>query len=169
MNTRARQTAQKHPSGRFLCAALLAFVLLVLVPALGPAHPAVVRVPFRSAQSMILVEGKVDGKPVTLLLDTGSLSTIVSTKLYRNLNYPLRQLHRNLRSAGVSGESIPICLDLELGGHRWFSQRVSVMNLDELSDILGIPHIDGLLGEDILRQFRYVRIDYHTHVIELEE
>jgi Aspartyl protease len=118
---------------------------------------------------MILVQGKVDGKQVTFLLDTGSLGTIVSFKLYRNLNYPLQGIHRNWQGAGVSGESVQGCLDLEFGGHRWFSQRVSVMNLDELSDILGIEHVDGLLGEDILRQFRYVRIDYHAHIVELEE
>jgi len=49
------------------------------------------------------------------------------------------------------------------------SQRVAVMNLDELSDILGVRHIDGLIGEDILRDFRSIRIDYHARVIELEE
>jgi hypothetical protein len=169
MKPRATQPALSCHGGRHLFAAILVFALLALAPTPDPAHPAVLRIPFRTARSMILVQGKVDGKQVTFLLDTGSLGTIVSLKLYRNLNYPLQRIHRNLGGAGVSGESVSGSLDLEFGGHRWFSQRVSVMNLDELSGILGIEHVDGLLGQDILRQFRYVRIDYHAHIVELEE
>ena len=81
----------------------------------------------------------------------------------------LRSAQRNKERHGVSGESISARLDLQVGSHRWVSQRVAVMNLDELSDILGVRHIDGLIGEDILRDFRSIRIDYHARVIELEE
>jgi hypothetical protein len=38
---------------------------------------------------------------------------------------------------------------------------------DELAQHFGI-HFDGLLGQDILNQFRSVRIDYETHTIDLE-
>ena len=38
---------------------------------------------------------------------------------------------------------------------------------DELAQHFGI-HFDGLLGQDILNQFRSVRIDYKTHTIDLE-
>ncbi len=117
---------------------------------------------------MILVEGKVEGTATTFLLDTGSIGTIVSTKIYRS-HFPLHQIHRNFNGPGVSGESIPVRMNLEFGDHRCYAQRVSVMNLDELSRIIGIKHIDGLLGEDVLREFRSVRIDYRAHVIELEE
>ncbi len=41
------------------------------------------------------------------------------------------------------------------------------MNLEELSKSFRIQ-FDGLLGQDILNQFRSVRIDYKNHVIELE-
>jgi hypothetical protein len=43
-----------------------------------------------------------------------------------------------------------------------------VMDLEELKGVLKLE-FDGLLGQDILRQFRTVRIDYHTHVLEMEE
>ena len=42
------------------------------------------------------------------------------------------------------------------------------MNLGDLPERLGAP-FDGLLGQDILRQFRSVRINYRAHVIELEK
>ena len=117
---------------------------------------------------MILVEGKVDGTESTFLLDTGAMGTIVSTRIYRS-HYPLRQIHRNGAGPGLSGESISVRMNLEFGSHRCYAQRVAVMNLDELSRIIGIKRIDGLLGEDVLREFRSVRIDYKAHVIELEE
>jgi hypothetical protein len=155
--------------GRFLCAVLVLFVVLALAPAPGPAQPSVCKIPFRTAQSMILVEGKVNGDPVTFLLDTGSLGTIVSSRTYRLKLFPLHAVHHRSQGPGIEGESISVRLDLQLGNHRWAGQRVSIMNLEELSGILGIQHLDGLLGEDILREFRSVRIDYKSHVIELEE
>jgi hypothetical protein len=42
------------------------------------------------------------------------------------------------------------------------------MNLGDLPQRVGVP-FDGLLGQDILRQFRSVRIDYKKHMIELEK
>jgi len=152
-----------------LRALVLIFLPLALAPASGPAHPAVIRVPFRSVDSMILVEGKVNDDPVIFLLDTGSVGTIVSARKYRVMYFPLHRIQRNAQGAGMNGESVSVRLDLQLGNHRWVAQRVSIMNLDELSNILGIQHLDGLIGEDLLREFRSVRIDYHAHVIELEE
>jgi predicted aspartyl protease len=117
---------------------------------------------------MILVEGEVNGGPVTLLMDTGAMKTIINAKAYGVTYFPLRTAQRNSRTAGILGESISVRLDLKLANHRWVNQPVSVMNLSELNHLLG-AQFDGLLGEDILREFRSVRIDYHTHVIELEE
>jgi hypothetical protein len=56
---------------------------------------------------------------------------------------------------------------VEIAHQFMFSQSVSVMNLEDLSKRFQI-HFDGLLGQDILNQFRSVRIDYKAHVIELE-
>jgi hypothetical protein len=56
----------------------------------------------------------------------------------------------------------------EIAGRYLFSQPISVMNLGDLPQRVGVP-FDGLLGQDILRQFRSVRIDYKKHVIELEK
>jgi hypothetical protein len=157
------------PVAALLRALLLIFFPLALAPSPGPAHPAVIRVAFRSVDSMILVDGKVNGDTVTFLLDTGSLGTIVSARKYRDIYFPLHSIQRNSQGPGINGESVSVRLDLQLGSHRWVGQRVAIMNLDELSRIIGVQHLDGLLGEDVLREFRSIRIDYHAHVIELEE
>jgi hypothetical protein len=41
-------------------------------------------------------------------------------------------------------------------------------NLEDLNQELGV-NFDGLLGEDLLREFHSVRINYKAHVIELEQ
>jgi len=133
-----------------------------------PAHSGTVRISFRTVQSLIVVEGKVNGNPATFLLDTGANRTIVGTNVYGNLRFEPQRMHRREPGAGLVGYSLRRSADLELGEHVWIAQQVSVMNLDELKQMLHLD-FDGLLGQDILRQFRSVRIDYRSHVIELQE
>ena len=72
------------------------------------------------------------------------------------------------RGAGIVGNALRLRVDLELAHQIMFSQPVAVMNLEDLSKSFRIA-FDGLLGQDILNQFRAVRIDYKNHVIELEQ
>ncbi len=145
----------------------LPFFLVLLAPMPNRANPGVVRVPFRTVQSMILIEGKIGEKRVTFLLDTGSNRTIVSVRSYGGVQFPLRRAQRNRSAAGMTGQSVRLPVNLTLADHIWAGQCVTVMNLDELQQVLGI-RFDGLLGQDILREFRSVHIDYNAHVIVLE-
>jgi Aspartyl protease len=106
--------------------------------------------------------------PATFLLDTGANRTIVGTNVYGNVRFEPQRIPRREPGAGLVGYSLRRSADLELGEHVWIAQQVSVMNLDELTQMLHLD-FDGLLGQDILRQFRSVRIDYRAHVIELQE
>jgi hypothetical protein len=146
----------------------LTVVLLLLMPLPNPAHSGTVRIPFRTVQSLIVVEGKVNGNPATFLLDTGANRTIVSAKIYGNVRFDLPRLPRREPGAGLVGYSLRRLADVELGEHIWTAQQVSVMDLDELQQMLHIE-FDGLLGQDILRQFRSVRIDYRAHLIDFQE
>jgi Aspartyl protease len=146
----------------------LTLLLLLLMPLPIPAHSGTVRISFRTVQSLIVVEGKVNGNPATFLLDTGANRTIVGTNVYGNVRFEPQRIPRREPGAGLVGYSLRRSADLELGEHVWIAQQVSVMNLDELTQMLHLD-FDGLLGQDILRQFRSVRIDYRAHVIELQE
>jgi hypothetical protein len=146
----------------------LLFFLLLLVPIPNPANSRGIRVPFRTVESMILIEGKIDEKRITFLLDTGSNHTIVSVRFYGNVLLALRPAQHDHGAAGWMGESVRLPVELSLADHIWAGQCVTMMNLDELQKALGI-HFDGLLGQDILREFRSVRIDYSSHIIELEQ
>ncbi|HYX00405.1 MAG TPA: retroviral-like aspartic protease family protein [Candidatus Elarobacter sp.] len=143
----------------------LILVFLLLAPLQALAQRRIVTVPFRSVDSFILVDAKIDGTPVRLLVDTGANKTILNAKSFckteMNVTRPVN------RGAGIVGNALRLRVDLEIAHEFMFSQRVSVMNLEELSRRFGIQ-FDGLLGQDILNQFRSVRIDYKRSVIELE-
>jgi len=146
----------------------LALLLLLLTPLPNRAKPASVKVPFRTVQAMILVDGKVNGNSATLLLDTGANRTIISAKAFGNEPLALPQGPRKPSRVGMAGYSVRRPADLRLGEHLWVAQPVSVMDLEDLKGMLKLD-FDGLIGQDILRQFRTVRIDYHARVIEMEE
>jgi hypothetical protein len=143
-------------------------LLLLLIPLPNPAHSGIARIPFRTVQSLIIVEGKVNGNAATLLLDTGANRTIVSARIFGNGRFNLQRMPRRNGGVGFAGYSLRRPADLELAQNIWTAQEVSVMDLDELKQMLHME-FDGLLGQDFLRQFRSVRIDYRAHIIELQE
>jgi gag-polyprotein putative aspartyl protease len=148
---------------------VLTLLSLLLIPLRNPAHSGTIRIPFRTVQSLIVVEGRVNGNPAIFLLDTGANRTIVSTKIYgNNLRFQLQRMPHRQGAAGLVGYSLRRPADVGLGQNMWTAQQVSVMDLDELKQMLHME-FDALLGQDFLRQFRSVRIDYHAHVIELQE
>ena len=119
---------------------------------------------------MILVQGRINGKPATFLLDTGANHTIVSDKLVDDLDvqvHRMRSITQNDRGPGMVGEAVSFRTDVSLASYQWVSQPVWVMNLDDLKARFG-KQIDGIIGQDLLREFRSVRIDYGSHTIYFE-
>jgi len=143
----------------------LILILLLLAARPGSAQPGVVRVPFRSVNSLILVEAIVNGRPATLLLDTGANKTILNAKAYGIAHLRARQpVHRG---PGIVGNALRLRVDLEIANQFLFSQEVSVMDLGELAQRFGI-HFDVRQILLILNQFRSVRSDYKRHAMVLE-
>ena len=147
---------------------VLVLALLCLTPSVNSARSEVVIIPFRSAESMILVEARVNDNRVSLLLDTGANNTIVSPRAYGDLQFHLHSIHKNDEGPGLKGDAVRLRANLALANRTWNSQPVYVMNVDELTRRFGAP-VDGLLGQDLLREFHSVRINYKAHVIEFEQ
>jgi len=98
---------------------------------------------------MILLDGQVNGKPVVLVFDTGAVRTQMDKRAM-------------MRQEDFAVLYIDLRIDL-------FRQRDCRILARDLRPILkGIP-ADGILGEDWLRSFRAVRIDYKVGVVEFEK
>ena len=69
----------------------------------------------------------------------------------------------------MSGASIERTLELWASSLRDVKRRMRPLFTQERVARSAEKFLDGLLGEDILREFHSVRIDYRAHVIELED
>jgi len=95
-------------------------------------------VPFEDRSGLIFLRVTLDKRPALLLLDTGA-----------NVSFSFKT------GAGV-----------ELSGDHFrtteeYPSRVVFRYPDILKDS------QGIIGQDVLRQFKSLRIDYHEHLIEL--
>ena len=116
----------------------------------------VFRVPFHTVNGMILIDARVNGQPSVMLFDTGARTTLLS-----NVSAPTLQLSKPT----YIGESARA--DLCLGSLTIASMFV-VVNLEQAKKQVG-AHFDGILGQDILREFSSVRINYRASVVEFEK
>ena len=124
--------------------------------------------PFHSAPNgIILLDATVNGKPAVLLLDTGANFTLISPQAS---GYPTAKLHALTpnKTTGSSGDYVRSRVDLGLGERRLMDREILVMDLSDAGKRLE-TRIDGLLGQDVLRQFSAIRIDYKASVIEFEK
>ena len=104
-----------------------------------------ITIPFHSVNGLILLDVKVNGKASVMLMDTGANVTLL----------------RNAPSNAVTVELEP--------SH---AVTVSALDLERIGVHLAkrdMASIDGLLGEDFLRYFASVRIDYRNSVVEFEK
>ena len=115
---------------------------------------------------MILLDATVNGKPAVLLLDTGANNSIVSPQAAGLTAAQLRSLQATQAGTGAEGDYIEV--DPRLAERHWLKRRVLVMDLADASKRMG-AQVDGFLGQDILRSFSTVRVDYKAGVVEFEK
>ena len=128
-------------------------------------QPRTFRIPFRTVNGMVLLDAVVNGKPASLLLDTGANNTIISPQAAGLATVQLRALQATQAGTGAEGDAVACEVDLRLAERHWLNRRVLVMDLSDARKRLG-THIDGFLGQDVLREVSSVRIEYKNHVLE---
>ena len=108
-----------------------------------------------------------NNKPVVLLLDTGSDFTLISPQASGVPAAKLRAL-TGTKTTGANGDYVKSRIDLRLAERHWIDREILVMDLSDASKRIG-TRIDGFVGQDLLREFSAVRIDYKASVIEFEK
>jgi predicted aspartyl protease len=123
------------------------------------------RIHFRARNGLIFIPARVNGNPVTLLLDTGAVLTTFSSKIVpeRNRN---SQITINMANGSVSASRVPVAFtvgELELQERRCsFRQSVVVGDFK-------FGEADGVIGLDVLSSFRVVTIDFQNSILLLED
>lgn len=141
----------------------VAFVQVLLLT--GAIIASDLEVPFEldSSQGLILVRGLANRASALLLLDTGASRTILRSELVGSGDKLLPSRFSDggpgLHARGRWREAT-----LQLGQKVWRNRSVVAMNFDEVSRAYGRT-IDGLIGQDLLREFDRVTIDFRARKI----
>lgn len=106
----------------------------------------------------ILVRLEVNGKPAVLILDTGSNTTILSPEISGLSRARLPRAKAPRKGTGFVGDGRWGQATLTIGTAVWKDKRVLVVDTKDLSRALE-RQIDGILGQDILDEFKYVEIN----------
>jgi len=126
-----------------------------------------VSIPFTTAYgnvdvALLLVQASINGKPATLIFDTGAQFLTITPELAEGLQPIGTAEHIGL---GVKTISSRVIVPVKLGGVTLPHCAAETQDLSGLSDGLGVK-IDGLIGESVLSRFKAVTIDYTNHMVD---
>jgi len=142
---------------------------LILVALRGSAcaldEPLVIPFETDGARSVILLRAEVYDRPALLILDTGSARTFLRPEL---VGIPVDVLPSSpfAEGPGLLARGRWSLATLRLGAKTWPHRRVISIRFDEVSRAYE-RQIDGILGQDVLREFRTVTIDYEAKLLRL--
>jgi Aspartyl protease len=106
----------------------------------------------------ILVSVHVNGKPAVLILDTGSNTTILSPEISGLNPAHLLRAAPPRKGTGFVADGRWGQATLTIGTTVWRDKRVLVVDTKDVSRAVQ-RKIDGILGQDILDEFKYVEIN----------
>jgi hypothetical protein len=124
-------------------------------------------IPVKLVNGMVFVPVNVNGSDVLLMLDTGATNTVISPAAVHVPVFPGSQT--TTVTEGHQEVAVAVApLDVRVGKARFDSSVVVLTDL-AAAQRTRYGKFDGLLGQSILSQFRYVCLDYQNKVIELEK
>jgi Aspartyl protease len=119
-------------------------------------------VPFEVNQDFgaILIHARINGQLATLLVDTGSSHTLLSAELLQVRATAVEQVASPLKGSGFTGRAVWAKANITLGADAWPDRKVLVIDdLREISKSMK-QQVDGILGQDILKEFHFILIDF---------
>jgi predicted aspartyl protease len=120
----------------------------------------------------LYVDGRINGAPAKLMVDTGAFATLMHRPFIRRMKIPLRNTPYS--SAGVNlserGLQLATINRLSIGEVHFRRKEVGVMDLEGLIHgpmLTAKPPVAGLLGSEILQRHHGV-IDFGTLTLYLK-
>jgi len=139
-------------------------ILLLLAVIVSAARAEILSIPVEVRDGAVFVSVRINANNVTLLLDTGASNTIVDPKAVGVAEAGL--VHSAFLAEGHTNVSVAVIkLDLQIGKAK-FIVPVVMDKLTVLQTRFG-NKVQGLLGNDVLTQFKSVTISYQTKTLEL--
>lgn len=121
----------------------------------------------------IMVKGMIHGKEASFLIDTGASRSVFDPKTITAFIEDIQFEKKEGLSAGVGSsdlESATFVIDrlgigaLEITDYEGVA--LDLENIHEMYGKLGLPHIDGIIGGDLLRRHKAV-INYRSRKLRL--
>jgi hypothetical protein len=107
----------------------------------------------------ILVDASVNGQPVVMILDTGASHSMFDASVFGLSEVQLQAARMKGRGLGLDADVVWRTADFEIGEEAWKQHPIEVADLHLLSKIYG-RKIGGIVGQDVLRSFVSVQINY---------
>ncbi len=107
----------------------------------------------------ILVDASVNGQPVVMILDTGASHSMFDASMFGLSAMQLQVARMKSRGLGLDADVVWRTADFEIGEEAWKEHPIEVADLHLLSKIYG-RKIGGIVGQDVLRSFVSVQINY---------
>jgi hypothetical protein len=112
-----------------------------------------------AVSGVTLVSVRVNGKLAVLILDTGSNTTILSPEAAGLDPVNLRRADPPKKGTGFVKDGHWGEATLVTGARTWRNHRVLVADMTQITSALH-RKIDGVLGQDILDEFKHIEIDF---------
>jgi len=130
------------------------------VPSATPPTVSEIPIELNRRFGAILIRAEVNGQAATLVVDTGSSNTILSAVLLHISQRPTKFPSQPLKGSGFIGSAIRGKATLTIANTTWVDRDVLVMNdFQDISNGMK-QRIDGILGEDLLKEFAVIFIDF---------
>ena len=134
------------------------------------ASTVVAAIPFELNNKHIMLNGKVNGKPITFVLDTGDQVAIVDLDLAKRMNLALSgEVRVGGAGASISTGSLVKNGSFTIDGLEGFSQPVRMaLPLGKTLSARAGRDFEGIIGQEFIQQF-VVEIDYLAQTLKLHD
>jgi|SRR5580692_4608349 len=141
------------------------FLLVALIAASAAPSAGQTTIPFTYVDNRIVVECEIDGKgPFAMILDTGSPSIALTPETAAKLAVAVRDAGTVTGAGNNAAKNGRAAIArLSLGNLTFNNLDADVLDLTEIRTKLHFPHLDGIVGYPVLKQFAtFVDVDDET-------